>query len=154
MVKIPIRRLKTTEKAMEVVNWKEIVNVMKTVIEKHGLPAPIVVCPTRDEFEVVSGNAVLEAWIALNMGEAIPCEVVEPQPIQASNIAVYSDTNGNPRLERLSALKASIRRDGLLVPVTVRPSGGRYSLIDGLRRIVVWKEIFPEIPISAVILTR
>lgn len=117
MEKISIKKLTMTRIAAEEKHREAVVNVLKIVLQTHRLWDSIVVCPASEEgkYEVVAGRFLLEAWNELEMGENILCEIVEPQPIHVSDIAVFSDVNG-------------------------------------LRRLLVWKEFRPDEAIWAAVL--
>ena len=61
--------------------------------------------------------------------EHIPVDQIKPSPYQ-------------PRLAfNLEDIRGSIKRDGILVPLTVRKKDGYYELIDGERRVRLAKEL-------------
>lgn len=88
------------------------------------------------------------------MGAAIPCDVVVPQNLPCSEVAVFSDIDDANKLGDMTALLASVRENGLEVPIAVRQMGRRLALIDGVRRIKVWQDWYPDTAIPAVVLTR
>ena len=63
------------------------------------------------------------------MNRMIPLQHISPSPFQHRK---YFDE------DKLKELAASIQREGLIQPIVVRPSGGRYQLIAGERR---WRAV-------------
>lgn len=71
--------------------------------------------------------------------------IVDLVPIEAIDLGkLIRDRARGPDLE-LAELKASIRDVGLSNPIRVEPSGnGRYELVQGLRRLSAFRELFAE----------
>jgi ParB family chromosome partitioning protein len=92
--------------------------------------------------ESSAGPATLAGQVAPATGtspvRAIPVDAIEPNPFQPRQ--QFDDAS-------LAELAQSIRTDGVLQPIAVRPSGQRYQLIVGERR---WRAArvagLPEIP--------
>jgi ParB family chromosome partitioning protein len=64
-------------------------------------------------------------------------------------IDLDDDTNGRAetRPDKVHALALSIRSIGLLNPITLRPTGQRYTLVAGLHRLLAFRELgHPTIP--------
>lgn len=69
----------------------------------------------------------------------IPLDQIKPSPYQ-------------PRLSfNLEDIRGSIRRDGILIPLTVRKKDGYYELIDGERRVRLAKELgYKTVPVTVI----
>lgn len=52
----------------------------------------------------------------------------------------------------IKVFQRSIREMGLLDPITVIPEGNQYVVIDGIRRLLAWEKLYPDLPISCNIL--
>ncbi len=154
---IPVEKLIMTDVASIDRSRREVIRVMKIILNRHGQISPLTVCQKSkhsDIFEVITGRAVLAAWMELEMGSSISCDVVVPKDIPCKQIVVFSDIDDSSRLGDMTALLASVRENGLEVPIAVRQMGRRFALIDGVRRIKVWQDLYPDTAIPAVVLTR
>lgn len=147
------KHLTMTKMAEKEVNG-EVVEVIKAVCKKHGILFPLTVWPCSDgKYEVVTGRSDLAAWRELEMGDAISCDIRESKTLPVADILVFTEIEHIDR-KWWENLKVSIQENGLLLPIAVRPLGGKYALIDGLRWLTIWRASYPVDPVEAVVLGR
>lgn len=72
--------------------------------------------------------------------------------IRIADIQVSSDLMIHKVKSGLKVLTENIMANGLLVPLTVGMLGGKFILIDGFKRLEVWKKLYPDKPIPCTIL--
>src|SRR5262245_10310174 len=79
--------------------------------------------PTRPPAAALS--TAVQAEPAPKTPDRIPIEEIDPNPVQPRRVF---------ETERLEELAASIRANGIIQPLVVRPAGARYQLVAGERR--------------------
>ena len=133
---------------------EEIVHVLRIVLERHGLQTPLAVHRRADgTYDVVWDCLLLYALQEQRPDMKIPCELADVRDIPLDMIGGIDDkARTSQSAEKLSALKESIKREGLPHPIVVRLTGSRYFILDGMKRAIAWQEVFPEKPIPCAIL--
>jgi ParB family chromosome partitioning protein len=76
--------------------------------------------PTRPQSSPVPAEPVTEP-----VAQTVPIHYIDPNPMQPRRVF---------QAERLAELAQSIRSNGIIQPLVVRPVGGRYQLVAGERR--------------------
>ena len=63
-----------------------------------------------------------------------------------------NDLELHKKAKGIKAFQESLKITGLLDPITVRHEGNKYLVVDGVRRLLAWENVFPNQPIPCNIL--
>ena len=106
------------------------------------MPSPSSTPPKRGRVRLadLTATPLIALRTAPDLSQAIPLalERVVPNP--------HNARRDIPRDQAFLLLKASIRDNGLLQPIIVRPDGARYVLIAGHRRLAAVRELAADAP--------